>query len=126
MGFFLETKTLGIPEVSALIREIDHDLKHDMRSRLKQGASLVADEAKERTTSRRVRSAISFQVQVNSLIDYRAVVGPERRKAFFAHFLEFGTSHSRAFPFLLPAAATTEEQVVSLVGVPFVLREGRA
>ena len=122
MSFFLEARTLGIPEVTSLISELDRDLKQDLRGRLKRGAAIVTEEAKSRTTSRRVRRALSYDVQVNSLIDYRAVVGPTRKGAFFAHFLEFGTTHSRAYPFLMPAAEATEDQVVDLVGLPFVLR----
>jgi HK97 gp10 family phage protein len=126
MSFFLGARVLGIKEVNGLISEIDHDLKQGLRGRLKQAAKLVSDTAKGLTHSRRVRSAITYDVEVKSLVDYRASIGPLRRKAFFAHFLEFGTVHSRAFPFMEPAAESTEEQVFDLVGHIPALAGGRS
>jgi len=122
--FFLDVKTLGIPEVTGFISQIDHELKQGLRDRLKEASKLVAEEMESRTHSRRVRSAITSTVEVRSLIDYEARIGPLQRKAFFAHFLEFGTkagpghAATRAFPFALPALEATEDRVVDLVGIP--------
>jgi len=130
-AFFLSAKLLGIPEVTGLISQVGHELKQGLRDRLKQAAKLVSDEAASRTHSRRVRAAMGFAVEVQSLTEFRAVIGPLQRRAFFAHFLEFGTKASpghaatRAFPFLVPALAATEDQVVELVGVPPSLGGGR-
>jgi HK97 gp10 family phage protein len=121
MSFFLDTKVLGIPEVQSLLSQVDHELKQGQRGRLKEASGLVADEMRARTHSRRVAKAVSFDVKVNSLIDFEARIGPTRRGAFFAHFLEFGTSHSREFPFAEPALEATEEKVIDLVGFPPVL-----
>lgn len=122
--FFLSAKLLGIPEVTGLVSRLDHELKQGLRDRLKQAAKIVSDEAKQRTHSRRVKAAMGFSVEVKSLTDYQAVIGPLQRRAFFAHFLEFGTKAApghgatRAFPFLVPALEATTDQVVDLVGVP--------
>jgi HK97 gp10 family phage protein len=124
-GFFLDLSVVGIQQVNGLVSRVQHDLKQGLRDRLKEAAKLVATEAKARTHSRRVRSAITYEVNVKSLSDYEARIGPLRRKAFFAHFLEFGTTHSRAFPFLVPSIEATEERVLDLVGTLPSLGGGR-
>jgi HK97 gp10 family phage protein len=122
MSFFLSAKTLGVPEVQGLLSDLDHELKQGLRARLKQGIGLVAEEMRRETHSKRVAAAISTDVEVVSLSEYRARAGPLRSRAFFAHFLEFGTGHSRGFPFAAPALEATEDQVVELVGIPPSLR----
>jgi len=120
MGVALLTlRMLGIREATGVLTAAERDATQGQRERLKRAASLVADEAKSRTHSRRVRNAIGFDVEVRSPTEYSARVGPERRRAFFAHFLEFGTKHSRAFPFLLSAAEAKADQVVDIIGEPF-------
>lgn len=37
------------------------------------------------------------------------------RRAFYANFIEFGTRHQAAHPFIRPAAETTEEQAVDKI-----------
>jgi HK97 gp10 family phage protein len=121
-GFFLQMA--GVDEAQGFVSQLDHELKDGLRGRLKQGAKLVEEAAASRTHSRRVRAAMSSNVEVRSLSDFEARIGPTRRRAWFAHFLEFGTSHSRDFPFLVPALAATEDQVVELVGFPPSLMSG--
>ena len=116
MSFFL--KTIGIKSVQSFIGGIGNEISEGTGGRMKEAAELVADKARSLTHSRRVKKAISFTVRRRSAGNFEAVIGPEQRKAFFAHFLEFGTKHSRAFPFLAPAAKATEDKVVELVGIP--------
>jgi len=121
-GFFVEAA--GFEEAAGFFSELQHEFKQGLRERLKQAATLVTETAREETHSARVRAAMGFNVEVNSLVDFSARIGPSRRRAWFAHFLEFGTVHSRAFPFLAPALAATEDQVVEIVGIPPVLQHG--
>jgi HK97 gp10 family phage protein len=116
MSFFLTE--IGIRSVKGLIKDIDDEISEGMGGRMKEAAELVADKARSLTHSRRVKKAISFTVRRRSAGNFEAVIGPEQGKAFFAHFLEFGTKHSRAFPYLAPAAKATEDKVVELVGIP--------
>lgn len=125
MATFFTLKALGVKDASGFFTELSADVKGGMRDRLKKAAKLVSDTAKRKTHSRRVKAAITFDVRVDSLNQFSAEVGPLRRKAFFAHFLEFGTEHSRARPFLLPAKKSTEDEVVEIVGVPFLLQGSR-
>ncbi len=127
--FFLDTKVLGLVETNQWLEGL---ARQDLRERLRKASRLVSDTAKSMTTSRRVKAAMSYDVRVVSSTVFRAVVGPLRRKAWFAHFLEFGTKASprhhatRAFPFLIPAEEATEQEVVDIVGEPFLLRAGRS
>lgn len=123
--FYIDAKLVGLEEVRDFLNDL---AKADLRDRLREAAKLVSDTAKDLTHSRRVRAAMSYDVRVKSANEWRAVVGPLAKKAFFAHFLEFGTKASRrhhatrAFPFLMPAEEQTEERVVDIVGQPFLLR----
>lgn len=125
-GFFIETRVRGIKEASILFEGIESDLTHGKRQRLIEASKLVASAVKSKTHSRRVRKAITYNVDVQSSGSFWARIGPKRRPAWFAHFLEFGTTHSRAFPFLLPAKQATEERVVEIVGIPPTLRQRRS
>ena len=122
MSFFLQTRLEGMADVKGLVSQIEHELKQGLRGRLKQAAGLVEEEMRRETHSKRVAAAIGSDVQVLGLTEFRASIGPTRRRAFFAHFLEFGTEHSRAFPFAEPALEATEDAVVELVGIPPSLR----
>ena len=125
-GTFFALEALGVGDARSFFKDLSADIKGGMRDRLKKAAKLVSDTAKRKTHSRRVKAAISFDVRADSLAQFSAVVGPLRRKAFFAHFLEFGTVHSRARPFLIPAKKETEDDVVEIVGVPFLLQGPRS
>jgi len=125
MSLFLQAQALGVQQVNSLISTIDHELKQGLRERLKEASQLIAERMKAETHSRQVKSAITYEVQVNSLTDFVARIGPLRKKAWFAHFLEFGTVHSRAFPFALPTIDALEERIVELVGIPPILSIGK-
>jgi len=116
MGFFLDAQLVGIKKVDSLTKRIEKDIRQGLPKRLKTAAEIVKTAAQSRAKSRRVRAAMSFDVKVKSATDFEARVGTERRKAFFAHFLEFGTEHSQKQPFLGPAAKAKEGEVLDVVG----------
>lgn len=129
----LGIQEIGLDPVKGLLKDIADDARQGRKDRLRQAAKLLRDEAASRTTSRRVRSALTFSVSVTSLLDFEARIWPRKQKAFFAGFLESGTKASaarpwptRAFPFLEPAREEKEDEVVDLVGIPPVLRGGRS
>jgi HK97 gp10 family phage protein len=133
-------EAIGIREVSGFFQELGHDLKDGLRDRLRQAAAIVRDEARAEAPSRRVRSAMTFSVEVDSITDYLARIYPRGKWAFLARFLEHGTKPhpianfhghegevwlhpgSRPQPFLQPTTEATEDRVVELVGIPPVLR----
>ncbi|KKL51460.1 hypothetical protein LCGC14_2295270 [marine sediment metagenome] len=115
MGFFLDAQLVGIKKVDSLTKRIEKDIRQGLPKRLKTAAEIVKTAAQSRAKSRRVRAAMSFDVKVKSATDFEARVGTERRKAFFAHFLEFGTEHSKA-AISGPAAKAKEGEVLDVVG----------
>jgi len=120
MDFGLDLE--GFDDTSGFMSQIAHEMKVGTRDRLKQAAGLVAEAMRADSHSRRVRAAITFDVDVDSPTEWQATIGPLRRRAFFAKFLEFGTRYARPFPFAEPALQQTEERVVDLVGVVPSLR----
>jgi HK97 gp10 family phage protein len=65
-----------------------------------QAAEAVADRARERVPvdTGALRDAIHTEQRGD---DYAVIAGNDR--AFYGHMVEFGTSHSAAHPFLIPA-----------------------
>ena len=122
-GLEVSLQAIGIKPAVNLFTQAERELKQGTRDRLKQAAVLIHGIAKKRTHSARVQKAMSYDVEVKSSSEWRARIGPSRKKAFFAHFLEFGTKHSRAFPFLLPTKRQVADRVVQLVGVPPSLKQ---
>jgi HK97 gp10 family phage protein len=122
----LSLTSIGIPEVAGFVKQLERETNQELRGRLKEGAKLMQQHARGETHSRRVSSAMTYDVTVVSRHEFRARIGPTRSGAFFAHFLEFGTSHSRPFPFLLPTVETLVDEVTELVGVPPLLRRRAA
>jgi len=123
-GFSILLRTSGIKGTEKFFSRAEHEIKNETKGRLKKAAALLANRARKKTHSKRVRKAISFDVEVKSPTNWKATIGPDSKKAFFAHFLEFGTRHSRAFPFMKPALDDTEDEIVEIVGVPPVLAGG--
>ena len=125
MSFFIDVGIQGVTDLDKFLRQEERDRAHRLRDRLKDATALVKESAKRYTQSRRVRAAMGSRVDVKSETEFFAAVGPTRKGAFFAHFLELGTEHSRAFPFLAPAKAETEDKVLELVGRAFEFRARR-
>lgn len=57
---------------------------------------------------------ITFDVQVDGN-DIEGVVGVKKGKAFYAKFIEFGTSKMAAQPFIRPALLNNKREVVKLI-----------
>lgn len=98
----------GLPEALTFIDEFS---RIDLRDRLREASVLVRDVAKGMTHSRRVRAAMGFSVSVKGLNQYQAEVGPSRKTAWFAHFLEFGTR-----PHQIARGARAPQSVVTKSG----------
>jgi hypothetical protein len=133
-------EVLGVREVTDLFAEVNHELKDGLKDRLRQATKLVRTAAADETDSRRMKSALTIKVVVDSLIEFLGVIFPRGKWAFIGRFLEGGTKPhiidnfhgregvawphpgSRPHPFLRPALEKTTDQVVELVGIPPVLR----
>jgi HK97 gp10 family phage protein len=117
-GFFIETRVRGIREANVFLTQVGKELKDGTLDRLIEASRIAVNAARNETHSARVKSAMTYDARVRSHNDFISRIGPSRKKAFFAHFLEFGTSHSRPFPFLAPAVERIVDEITELVGVP--------
>lgn len=87
---------------------------------VRRGAEAVAERARERVPDappkgRGLVEAIHVEYTAASEGSggYSVVAGDE--EAFYGHMVEFGTSHSAAQPFLIPALEESKAEIESLV-----------
>lgn len=76
------------------------------------GADMIAAGAKDRVpvSTGRLRDAIHVE---KTDLGYSVVAGDT--EAFYGHLVEFGTTHSGAHPFLIPAAEAAENELEAAV-----------
>lgn len=86
------------------------------RAALRQSTNVVLEET--RLLARRRTGLLAKSIYTRD----RGIVGDTiyfsvsvKQKAFYGKFVEFGTSHSRAFPFMRPAAENTAQQSVEVL-----------
>lgn len=119
----VKVEFFGLKEFERAMGAADKFLKRELRKNLRTAGRLVIRDAKGRTHSRRVRRAFTMTARVLGINEFELEVGTNRRRAFFAHFLEKGTRASakrpfstRAFPFLAPAVDAQNENVFRIIG----------
>lgn len=82
---------------------------------VEQGAQVIAKSAQARVNVLERRLQPDIHVEKVGRGEYAVVAGAGSHEAFWGHFLEFGTVHSRPFPFLIPAVEASEGVVEHLV-----------
>lgn len=94
-------------KVYSRLAEISAELPKLVDDALKEGAELVAADAERRLEPHRLSGALEGQIYVDDKkragIYVRAGDPKDPSFAFYGHLIEFGTSHSPPFPFLVPA-----------------------
>lgn len=95
------------------LNNITRELPREVDDAIKQGAELVAAAAKANVPKRTGDLAAAIHVENTGRQEYTVVAGD--RSAFYAHFVEFGTSHSAPHPFLVPALESSKDAIESLV-----------
>jgi HK97 gp10 family phage protein len=82
-------------------------------------AQRVAADAEQRLGPHRISGELEQQVHVQDRKREGVyVIAGDRRDpsfAFYAHMLEFGTTHSPPYPFLIPALEAHHEEIVAAV-----------
>lgn len=82
------------------------------------GAGLIANEAGRRAPvgDPDVHLSESIKAKRTGLAEWRVVVGGRGKgEVFYGHMVEFGTVHSSAQPFLVPAVEDKKVEVLGLV-----------
>ena len=82
---------------------------------LREGADLIAERAKERVPveTGHLRDAIHVSDASGFGAGFTVLAGDT--EAFYGHLVEFGTVHSSAEPFLVPALEESKDQVAERV-----------
>jgi HK97 gp10 family phage protein len=112
----------GMEEILRDLRKAKADVQGEARAVLKEQAKVIRDDARSRcpedtgTLKRSVRSSVSREKLDASVSAGGKVRGKD---AYYAQFVEFGTKHSPAQPFLYPAGRAhekeTEEKLVEVL-----------
>ena len=97
--------------------QIAAELRPKVSAAVKKGAQLVAEDARGRVAIGSPDVHIRDDINVNRLgpAEYEVAAGGD--ETFYAHMLEFGTSHSAPKPFLLPALDDNQSDIEDLVRV---------
>lgn len=82
---------------------------------VKEGAERIREAAQERVRVRTEELHHAIHTEHVGPAAYAVVAGDD--DAFYGHMLEFGTAHSPAFPFLVPAVEAEKDTVVDLVHI---------
>ena len=92
--------------------EIEAEIHPKVLAAAAVGAEAIAEAAKERVPTRTGR--LKESIHVDKRGDQIAVVAGGT-DAFYGHMIEFGTTHSPAHPFLIPATEERREAVIAAV-----------
>lgn len=97
-----------LPEVAVALRP-------RVSAAAKAAAEVIAERARQRVPVGAPDVHIRDHINVvrSGPAQYAVVAGDE--ETFYGHFLEFGTVHSAAQPFLVPAVEDSAEEAVALV-----------
>jgi HK97 gp10 family phage protein len=96
------------------------------RASLRQGANVITQESRRLATAGHPAypNKITGRMVKAIYTHDRGIVGDNiifsidvRPSAFWARFVEFGTSHSRAYPFMRPAAETKAGEAVETLSL---------
>jgi len=95
--------------------EIAEELRPKVSAAIKEGAQLVAAEARVRVPIGPPEVHIKNDIRVTRVgpAEYAVLAGDDN--TFYGHMIEWGTSHSAPRPFLVPALEANRQTVETLV-----------
>ncbi len=118
----ISVRVEGMEGILRDLRKAQADVQQEAREVLKEQAKVIRDDARSRcpedtgTLKRSVRSSVSRKRLDASVSAGGKVRGKD---AYYAQFVEFGTKHAPAKPFLYPAGRAhekeTEEKLVKVL-----------
>jgi HK97 gp10 family phage protein len=88
---------------------IANQIPAEMEASIAEGAALVAQYAKSRVSVRTGALRDAIHVKRDGWTEYLVVAG--NNDVFYGHMVEFGTNHSGAQPFLIPALESARKEV---------------
>lgn len=93
--------------------EIAAELRPRVGNAVRLGAERIKESARDRVPVHTGKLRDGIEIDRRGPTEYAVVAGD--RDVFYGHLVEFGTSHSAAHPFLVPAAEQNRQVVERLV-----------
>ena len=103
----------SIGKVRRTLRKLEPEITEELKDIVQTTADLVENNAKQNAPvdTGNLRKYITAKVGRDGLTAQVGIRGKRaRKKAFYAHFVEFGTRELRAQPFLFPAVEQYKNQ----------------
>lgn len=119
MGRLLYAKVTGLEALKENLRKMEREVRLALTEAAKAGAEIVLKDAVSRAprgaTGKLIRGMQIHVVEQTGSPDKAVVqVGPSKEQ-FYGRFVEKGTKHSRAKPFLKPALETNRERIIKVM-----------
>lgn len=95
--------------------QITRELRPKVSRGTRAGAELIVQAAKSRVPVRSGALRDAIHIDFRGDADYAVVAGDHN--AFYGHMVEFGTTHSPAHPFLVPAVEERKAAVEAAIVV---------
>ena len=114
----ISVRVEGMEEILRDLRKAQADVQQEAREVLKDQAKVIRDDARSRcpedtgTLKKSVRSSVSRK-GLNASVSAGGKV--QGKDAYYAQFVEFGTKHSPAQPFLYPAGRAHEKETEEML-----------
>lgn len=119
----IDFKINGVDGVMKALDQLEKKARSQLTNKaLRAGGKVVLEEAKKRVPkgdtqtlakSLTIAAKKSRDQMIKEILIVPRKGKNERYDAFYAHFVEFGTSHSRAQPFLGPAAKEKAQDAIT-------------
>ena len=106
-------KVNGIPEALAMLKKYQKRKKEDIKNELRIGAFKIEGLAKETVPFDTGRLSGSITTDDSDIAILIMRVGAN---VFYAVYVEFGTKHMEARPFLFPAFFAYENDIIKAIG----------
>lgn len=114
-----KSRVLGGREIERALKALpDRTARNVLAGMVRAGGRTIRDDARARVrrkTGLGAKSIVVRSARSKNRNSARAIVTVLKR-AFYLRFLEFGTRHAPAFPFLRPAAETKYTEAVGAMG----------
>jgi HK97 gp10 family phage protein len=114
-----KSRVVGGRDIAVALKALpSRTAKNVLSGMVRAGGRPIRDEARARVrrkTGLGAKSIVVRNARSKTRTSARAIVTVLKR-AFYLRFLEFGTRHAPAFPFLRPAAETKQKEAIREMG----------
>lgn len=105
----------GFKEIEALLKKLpEKTAEKVVNAALRSAANVIKKAAQDKAPVRTgaLKKSLAVELDKSTKTGTTARIGAKRKIAWYAHIVEFGSSHSAARPFLRPAFDETQGKVM--------------